>query len=456
MWDFIQKGEEEFFKLFSKFKKRDFSGNEGQAIENSGYQLAITLIAKFGSLIFTIVMARMLMPELFGLYSLALGTIVLFTGFSDFGIGAALVTFVSKSLGKKNPQKAKAYFSKLIKLKFIIVLFATIVLLSLAYFVAKFYYHKPIFYALLVGGLYLPLSSFLGFFEGIFRATNRFKYILIKEILYQFLRFGLIPISIFFLLKTNISQESLIASIILILSLCFSTSLLFLLIFSRKKVNFIKLKKQSLSPKDKSGLRKFILPLILTVLSGAFFGYIDMVMLGHFVTSEFVGYYSAAFSLIASAATILSFSFGALLPIFSRLRKKQVNLGFKRVLIINFVFSFIAALVTFFLAKYVVLVAYGISYLPSISLLKAFAIFLLFGSTISIYEMYFTSQEKTKVLAILVVISTLINISLNFVFINYGLRFGMFEAIFGACIATLISRALYLIGLIILKKIIKT
>ena len=108
--DFIGEEEKDLKNVWSMFRKRTFSGNAGQAAKNSSFLLATTIVAKIGSLLITILIARMLMPELFGLYSLALGTIVLFAGFSDFGISAAMVTFVSKSLGEMNLKKSKSLF----------------------------------------------------------------------------------------------------------------------------------------------------------------------------------------------------------------------------------------------------------------------------------------------------------------------------------------------------------
>ena len=89
-------------EVFSRLKNKDFSGNTGQAIKNSSYQLLANVIAKMGSLIFTIVLARIILPERFGLYSLALSTITIFTAFTGMGIGEAVVRFISKSL--KNRQ----------------------------------------------------------------------------------------------------------------------------------------------------------------------------------------------------------------------------------------------------------------------------------------------------------------------------------------------------------------
>ena len=95
--------------IFRRIKDRDFEGNTGMAIKNSIYQFSTTLLAKIGAFFFTIIMARLLLPELFGLYSLALSTILFFVTFSDLGIGEALLRFVSKYLGKNKDTKAKSY-----------------------------------------------------------------------------------------------------------------------------------------------------------------------------------------------------------------------------------------------------------------------------------------------------------------------------------------------------------
>jgi O-antigen/teichoic acid export membrane protein len=451
--DFLNQEERDVKNIFTRIKNRNFSGNTGQAMKNSGYLITTTLVAKFGSLLFTIILARLLMPELFGLYSLALGTIVFFAGFSDFGIGKTMITFVAKALGMNNKKKAKAYFSRTWRIKILIVSITSLVLLISAYFIANFYYNKPIFYALLVGGIYLPISSFLGFIEGVFRSSNKFQYLLIKEVAYQILRLTIIPLAIFFLLKTTISKDILVSIIIFLLAICMGISLLIFVYYFRKKIPFFKEKRTILSSKEKKNMNRFVWPLALTVLSGTFFGYIDTIMLGHFVESEFIGYYAAAFSLAASAAAIIGFFAGALFPIFARLKGKALERSFRKTRTISLLISFSTAIVTFFVAKYAILIAYGNEYLPAVPILKMFSLFVLIGPIIGVYDAYFTSQERTKVIAILLIITTIINIGLNWTFITYGLRFGMFEALIGATLATLISRGVYLFSLGIYKKI---
>ena len=161
-------------EILKKFKRKDFSGNTGQAIKNSTYQLITLLTAKIGSFVFTIIIARLLMPELFGLYGLALSTILLIGLFSDLGISATMLTFISKTIDKQEA-KAKAYFDYLSKIKIILSIITSLIVLLLARWFANNYYQKPIFYALLAGAIYLPLTTLSKFFGTLFTSKNNFK-----------------------------------------------------------------------------------------------------------------------------------------------------------------------------------------------------------------------------------------------------------------------------------------
>jgi stage V sporulation protein B len=441
-----------FKNLFLKIKKRDFSGNEGEAMKNSGFQLTQNLIFKIGSLAFTIVIARMLLPELMGLYSLALSTIILFASFSDFGLSTALFTFVAKFTGIGKGEKAKGYLKKLLKWKIYLLAITSIVLLLSSFFIAEFYYNKPIFYALLVGALYIPIVGLLGFLETIFKATGNFKHPLFKEIIFQVLRFTIIPIGILLLLKTNLSNKSIIAIILLMLALCHVFVIITLKLMLKKNVKFLKEKTKNLNQKEKKDLKKFIIPLTMTALSGAFFGYIDTIMLGHFVQEQFIAFYGVAFALISSAAGIIGFTSLVLLPIFSRLKGASLENIFVKTRNFVTLMALSAGIFTYFTAYYIIKFAYGSEYLTAVPLLKWFAILIVFLPITSLYDNYFLSQGRTAILAKLVIFTTIINVGLNIAFIIYGLQFGMFEAVLGACFATILSRLIYFVGVIWFRK----
>jgi len=99
----------EFLEIINSIKNRNFKGNKGLAIKNSFYQFSTNFVAKIGGLFFTIILARLLMPELFGLYSLAIATIFIFISFTDLGIGSAIITFVSRYLSRGRKGKAKGH-----------------------------------------------------------------------------------------------------------------------------------------------------------------------------------------------------------------------------------------------------------------------------------------------------------------------------------------------------------
>jgi len=437
----IKKEEKDIKDILGRIRKRDFSGNTGLAVKNGVYQFSTILVAKIGSLIFTIILARLLMPELFGLYSLALATIIFFAGFSDLGIGTALVRFVSKELSNKKPN-TKGYYDYLLKIKFVLTLLASLILILSAYFIANVYYNKPIFYALLAGGLYIFVNSFIGFFSALYHSFNNFKKILIKESIFQILKLIIVPLVVLFSL--SFSEEILFLNIILALSFCYLIALLFLVI---KKLI---LKGKELNKKQKTKVNKFILPLTVTILSGVFFGYIDMIMLGHFVDSEFIGYYSVAFALVGSVTAFLGFS-AVLFPIFSRLGGKRLERALKKSIKIIIPISLVIIFFIVLLAPFIIKIIYGAEYLDSTLLLRMLVLLVFSGPLTAIYSSYFVSKGNTKLVANLLVSTTILNIILNYVLISILVKQSYFMATIGAVIATLISRYLYL-GLLWFKR----
>jgi O-antigen/teichoic acid export membrane protein len=407
---------------------------------------------KVGSLLFVFIIARLLQPERMGLYNLALSTILLFYIFSDLGIGSALITYLSKMLGKNDPKKAKGYAKKLFHWKVRLVGFSSLVLLAGAYFISEYYYQKPIFYAVLVGALYLPVMQFLGFIENMFRAENNFKIPMKKEIILQITRLNIVPLSIFLLIRSGISDKILIMLVILSITACQLIALLFLGIQAKTKISFLKFRAKNLTRKESKDLKKFIYPLTVTALAGTFFGYIDTLMLGRYVASEYIAYYGAAFALIGSAGAIIGFMAAAMMPIFSREKGQQLEKMFKKTCNFTLIISISATIFTYFVAWWIIRLAYGTGYLAAVPILKWFSVLLILTTMIGLYGSYFVSQKKTKVVSTLLIVSTLLNIAFNIIGISYGVKhFGDIGGVYGAVFATIISRIVYLSGFIFWK-----
>ncbi len=441
----------EVLDIVGRVKRKDFSGNEGQAIKNSSWQIATTLTARIGSLLFTITIARLMLPEIYGLYGLALSTILFMGVFCDFGIGPALTTFISKTIDK-NPGKAKGYFCYLIKYKILLVILSAIVIVFLAKWVAGTYYQKPIYYALLAGAIYLPMMIFSGYLNIIFISKNNFRPQFIKEIIIQLIRLSIVPLIIIYFLAKISSVELYLFWIFIILSGCYFIGGVYLFIVAKTQHPFNKTKTQKLNSKEKKEIFRFILPISVTAISGVFFGYIDQIMLGRYVEGQFLGFYQAAFNLIASASAVLASSSAAVFPIFVRLKGKILERGFKKTRKITFLISIMAAIFIFVTAPFIVQIVYGEEYSNSIIYLRVFASLLVSFPLISLYTSYYTSQKRTKIVSTLLIVAAILNVFLNYIFINLGLNYSMGYAVMGACMATILSRFAYLGGLILLRR----
>jgi O-antigen/teichoic acid export membrane protein len=450
------KGERKNIKdIFRRIIKRDFSGNTGLVIKNSLYQFSTNLVTKIGSLIFMIFLARMLMPELFGLYSLALSTILIFVAFSELGIPHTLIRFVSKEFGKNKKRKnAKSYVVYLAKIKLFLTFTSIFILMISAKFISDNYYQKPIFLALIAGLLFILFVAITGFLQAILIASNNFKEIFYREIVFQTIRLTIIPLLILFSLKQFFSNEFLLFFIILFLSFSYLISSIFLLFFSKNKLKYLTEKKKEISFLEKKKVNKFILPVSATVITAAFFGYIDMIMLGRFVLSEYIAYYRVALIFALTLIPLITFS-TVLLPIFSKLKNKQLERGFKKSISITFLLSSVLALFVFLLSPFIINFIYGKDYANSINILRFFSLLLISIPLTSIYESYFTAKGKPIILAKLLIISVIINILLNFLAIFFLISYANLSVVYGVAGATIISRFFYMFGLILMKKRVK-
>jgi O-antigen/teichoic acid export membrane protein len=428
---------------FKKFKERTLKGYSGLAIKNSIHQISITGITKIGSLIFTAIIARILMPELFGLYSLVFFTIFTFISFSDMGVGTALTRFVSKALSKGDMKKAKAYSSYLFKIRIILTLISFLVLIVFARFISTTYYQKPIFLALLVGAVFVVILSMIGFIENVFRSSNQFQGITLKESFFQIARVLISPILIIILLKYSLTQEVSMMMIMAAIFIPYALTLIFFTFLAKKKITFLKSSVGSLKTNEKKGIRRFMYPLSISLIFYTILDQTDIILLGKFVTSEFIGYYSAAFFLISPATALTALSV-ALFPIFSRLEGEQLKRGLKKSLKIIFLISFSFTVLIVVFAPLMVGIVYGNEYSTSINLLRLGSLVIVPCSMIGIYVNFLISKGKTKLTAKILIFLTVVKLVLAYTLISTFIKISLLAGTVGIISARVITEYIYL------------
>jgi len=402
-----------------------------QVIKGSFWGGLASLLTKIGALIFTVILARFLLPENFGLYSLTMSIAAIFMIFADLGLNQTLVKFASTYKDKK---KIAAYSYYIFKLKFILSFAVFLVLLLLSY-PLSFYIYKNVslFFPLIFSSFFIFTSLFVNFFSSFFYVIKKVKYIFGREIIFQITRIILIVLIFFFFASSyyvlGVIVGLIITNVFVIILLYFWLKKEMPCIFRRTKEKI-----------DKIRLMKFVGYSFIASISGIFFTYIDMIMLGFFVSLSYVGYYRAAFTLIFGTVGLFTYLGTLLLPYFVQLHKKRLKRAFNKVLRIVSIFSFPAAFGLLALGRYFIRLLYGYSYLPASYPFYLLSLLLISWPISTLLSALFFSKEKPKNVAKIITLALLINITLNYIFISRLVKISELYAIIGAAFATVISR----------------
>jgi len=413
------------------------------AVKNSAYTFMSSIIFLLSGLIFTVILARVLLPELFGIYSLALSLALIALTFTDLGIDSASIRYVSSELGRGSKKRARSYFRYLFKIKGGLILLVLMIFLMVSKYLAYDVYNKPLLYLPLVFScLFILMESTRSFFMTLFVAKKKLR---ATPFLGTALQISKILLSIIAIIILSPSLK--IPGIFV----AFAISGLFYLILSY--FIFFKIDKKLIFGKkteiEKPRVLKYIKFAALSSLSLVFFASIDTLMLGRFVEASYIGYYRVAISLVFAISALLSTP-GILLPVFTQINKKRFRRGFQKIFRYIVMFAIPLTFGLIVLAPYIILTLYGEAYIQATIPIYILSLLIITFPLIEFYSTLFKAKEKVKDLSKIYIISLILNIILNYILIKSFLSFGELYAIMGASIATVISRA-FLLGFLVIK-----
>lgn len=423
-------------------KKSDISSQNLSkvALEGSAYNLVSLFVLKFGGLIFTIIIARMLLPELFGVYALILSIVTIFLTFTDFGIDNTFLRYISDSVGKRNKKLSSGYFKYIFRIKCFLILFSVILLLIISKYLSYSIYKNPLlFYPLLFSCLFVISESLRSFFGNFFIAKKDFKFPVFFDTSLQTLK---ILFSVFAIL---IFTDSLKISGIFIAFFVssFLTLILMFFILLKKDKSILLGKTEEI---DKSKINSYWKYMVFASVSLVFFGSIDTLMLGKFVSPEYIGYYRAAMSLVLTISSVFSLSW-AFFPIFTQIKGGRFHRGFNKILRYILILSIPATAGIIFIARYLIKAIYGNEYILGTASIYFLALLIITTPLIGLYSTIFQSKERPKIVSNAVLFSLIVNIILN-IFAIYFFKNNPLFMIAGVGLATSLSRAI-LLGLLI-------
>jgi len=424
-------------------KKNTLSKNLSKiALENSSYSFILTLILKFGGLIFTVLIARILLPELFGVYSLALSIVTIVISFTDFGIDNTFLRYFSAALGRKDKLRARSYFKYLLKIKLSLIFLFILIILIFSKFIAYNIYNKPLlFFALIFSCFFIIMESLTTFFGNILIATKNLKPLPLLVSLNQ-----LIKILLSLLIISLVKYEFKVPGLFLAFAISGGIYLfLMLLIAYKKNKEFLRGSKVNI---DKKQVNHYLRFMAIASLSLTFFASIDILMLGKFVAVEYLGYYRVSLSLILTIASLFSLS-SIFLPIFTQIYNERFKRVFHKTLRYILILSIPSTAGIIFISKYLIKAIYGNNYILSASSMNFLSLLILTTPLIGLYSIIFQSKEKPKIVSNAILFSLFTNIILN-IFVIFLFKEKPLFMIGGIGLATSLSR-IFLLSILIFK-----
>lgn len=385
-------------------------------VKNYLYNLIYQILILVLPLITTPYLSRVLGSDGVGIYSYTYAIVTYFVLFGSLGI--ALYGQREIAYAQNEPEKRKKVFFELIIIRFITIFIAAFIYYF--WFVRGNQYQT--YYTILLIELFAAAFDISWFFQGI----EEFKKTVLRNVLVRVISVSLV----FLLVKTS---EDL-WKYILIYSLGDFLGNILLWFYLPKYLKGGKVPKLELT--------KHIIPLLLLFIpqvTNKLYNLLDTTMLGALISDKSeTGYYEQAQKLIRVLLTIVTSLGTVMVPrmanTYAHGTKKQINSYLKN----SFNFVFIISIPMMFgvasVAKCFVPLFFGAGYEKSATLIMIFApMLVLQGIENVIGTQYLLPTQRQKEYTISVAAGVLVNLILNYIFIQ------LWQSI-GACIATVICQ----------------
>ena len=371
-------------------------------IKDTLLTFSVQLTAVILGIIISVILARTLGPEKVGIYSIIILIFTLLGTFGNLGINISNTYFGVKKEYTWSEIASNSLISAF--------LFGIIILAALLIF----YYFNPLLFKnldprlLVIASITIPFIILMPYFQNILLGQNRIEEYNLTNITQSIIYLSLIIILLLVVHEDlwaviiSWTASFVIASIIPIILVYRSTKfkLHFNLNLFNKSVKF--------------GLQSYLGNVI------QFFNYrIDMFLIGVLLNFASVGYYSISVGL-AESLWYLPGAVGTM--VFARtpvLSDEDRNKSTPRICRNTLFITMILAIILFFTGKYIILILFGSQYLPALEPLWALIPGIIALSICKVLSNEITGRGKPLIVTHAAIISVIMNIPLNILFIPH-------------------------------------
>lgn len=365
--------------------------------KNTGALTLMHIVTMGLGLIFTVSLARCFGDIAFGKYSFALAFTALFAVLMDLGFNSLTIREVAR-----DKTLARKYMGNILIIKlFLSIIFFVLVVTA----VNLMHYPSDTKIIVYIFGASTVLNSFGGLFRAIFHAFEKMEYDSLLTIIQQvvvvslgltllFLGYNLIPVVSVFLLGSIIN-------------------VVFSLIVTVKKfakpefeVDFAFWKRTIITA----------IPFSLTTVFISIFDKIDIVMLSMMIGDAPVGWYSAAYRLVAALLFIPGVFLGAIYPVLSKFYVSSANsleITYEKSFRYLFIIAFPIGVGTMLLADKIILLIYGDGFIHSIIALRILIWMFVLSCASWLLSVVLLSINRQAILALFTGIGAIFNVVSN-------------------------------------------
>jgi O-antigen/teichoic acid export membrane protein len=354
------------------------------------------------------IIARELGPSKFGVFSLLYALLLMITIFSDFGLSTSIAKFLPEYYAQKQDKKATHLLNLSLKIKLIGSSLLAVIGIILSPILSSFLLGDPqlTIYLIVVfaGGIGLSLYELLSIY---FQAKQRFGVYSLYISFRAFIIFGMTLFCLLFSLLTILTSILLFTII---------PSFVFLLTFLYGKGFDFSFETDK---KDISEFIKFNIYIIIANVAGILISRIDLFYINYFLDAESVGYYSVANQLIQIIAIITTSITIILLPKVSKLTEiSAIKSTFHKILKYA-ILLYICVFPLILAAPFLISLIYTSEYIPSIILFQLLALAFGLGFIINPLSTLVYKFNKSKIIAIMVLVRLSLIIFLEPIFLIF-------------------------------------
>ncbi|MBU4536311.1 MAG: flippase [Euryarchaeota archaeon] len=371
--------------------------------KNTGWLMASQLVTNFLAFFWTILIARYLGVDGFGLLSAALAATGILGIFADLGLG----TYTTREVAR-NPAQAPRLLGNIIIIKIIL---STIIIGVILASLQLLEYPLPEGWVYALIGGYAILSSFSTLFYGLYQAHERMEFQAIGLIINSIMLFVGFILCIYL-------QLSVVAfgAVYLITSFITMIYTLFLTRWKFEAPAF----EVNLSYWKKTII--LALPFGVTSIFTLIYFWIDTVMLTALQGNAATGLYNASYKLIMVLLSIYHVYMIAIFPVMAKYYKKSpqsLKLTYHRSVKYILIIIIPVAIGTTFLARDIISLVYTSEFLPSIMALQILIWAVVFMFVNGLSTNLLGSIDKQLTVSKITAIGATFNILANLIFIPY-------------------------------------